>query len=62
MLSNAADLSSKKMCPLCFGRFVSFRKTDRGSGKSKVEMPGRTKVLAPVRIKYLVIRFTIRTK
>jgi hypothetical protein len=62
MLSNVADLSSRKMCPSRFVRFVSLRKTDRGSSESKVEVPGRTEEMARVRIEYLVSKFVISPK
>jgi hypothetical protein len=62
MLSNAANFSSRKTCPLRFVRFVLFSKTDRVSSETKVDVPWITEVLATVRIKYLVSDFVIHAE
>jgi hypothetical protein len=45
-----------------FCAFCLFREMDRGSSESKIGVPGRTEVLAPVRIEYLVSKFVIGAK
>jgi hypothetical protein len=50
--SKAADLSSRNKCPGFPVLRVLVRNTLRGESESWVDVPGRTEVLAPLRIRF----------
>jgi hypothetical protein len=60
--SNTVLLLSRNKWPGAPLRLTSLRKTERSIREIKVEVEGRTDVLAPIRIECLTIFFTIKVK